>query len=138
MASDQSTDKLQQQPENEPRGGLAPIRRAVSWAAAHRLMAGLLAGGCSLILALVVGGWFWMGPSSSEQAGNATLAAALDALDDGVLREARQIAEVLAQRRNPPAEEAGGPAFVLGVVTYRETMDSWQEDKKSGLRQASR
>ncbi len=48
------------------------------------------------------------------------------------------MAEILAERRNPPAEEAGGPAFILGVVTYRETMDSWQEDKKSGLRQASR
>ena len=79
-----------------------------------------------------------MGSESAGTAGRATLAAALDALDSGVLNEARSMAESLAKRRNPPAEEAGGPAFILGVVTYRETMDSWQEDKKSGLRQASR
>ena len=138
MASDQSTDQLQQQPDGEPRGVLAPIRRATSWAAAHRLMAGLSAGGCFLIVVSLVGVWFWMGSGSSGEAGGVTLAAALDALDSGVLHKARSHAETLAKRRRPPIEEAGGPAFVLGVVTYRETMDSWQEEKKSGLRQASR
>ncbi|MBN2291641.1 MAG: tetratricopeptide repeat protein [Pirellulales bacterium] len=137
MTSDRPTDKLRERPEEEPRGDLSLIRRATSWAAAHRLMAGLLGGGCVLILVLV-GVWYWLGSGTSAKIANATLTDALDSLDDGVLNEARQIAEVLAKRRNPPAEEAGGPAFVLGVVTYRETMDSWQENKTSGLRQAAR
>lgn len=79
-----------------------------------------------------------MGLGSTGTASQTTLASALDALDSGVLQEARSHAETLAKRYHPPIEEAGGPAFVLGVVTYRETMDSWQEDKRSGLRQASR
>ena len=48
------------------------------------------------------------------------------------------MAESLAKERHPPAEEAGGAAFILGVVTYRETEDSWQEDKTAGFLQAAR
>lgn len=138
MVSDKQTDELPPQPDGERRAGFAPIRQATSWAAAHRLMSVLMAGCFFLVAISLVGAWFLVGSGPTSSGREVTLEAALDALDSGVLHEARSFAEILAQRHHPPIEEAGGPAFILGVVTYRETLDSWQEDKKSGLRQASR
>ena len=67
-----------------------------------------------------------------------TLDQALDALDAGNLAEARALAKTLMEQGAATTDEAGGPAFVLGVAAYEEARESWARDKKTPYLLAAR
>lgn len=63
----------------------------------------------------------------------ATLADALEALDNEDFDRARGIAADLRMRKDPPPEDAGGPAYVLGVVMAHDAELEWEERERKLL-----
>lgn len=103
----------------------APPKGLRSWIAAHRFKA---IGTAGLLLAIIVAAisfWIWRRPTAPEEPG-VTSEMALEALQQGKYAEARELAEALTKQSTLPEEEAGVPAFVLGVAAAREA------EKQSG------
>jgi len=107
----------------------ATVRRALHWAAAHRTVAGVIAGstivlliGIPVVLLLSAGG-------AQGEPETGSFAAALAALDQGDYAAARQIAESLRDSGDLPYEELGGPSFVFGVIAAREAEEKWGDER---------
>jgi tetratricopeptide (TPR) repeat protein len=115
---------------NRPASPAKGPRRVLAWAADHRLKAALVVAGCLLALAAVSAWWFRGTAPVAENAENATLERALDALDAGAYDEAGKMAETLQSGGLSPRDPLGAPAFLLGVATAHEADRAWPADKK--------
>jgi tetratricopeptide (TPR) repeat protein len=115
-------------------GGL--VRRLGSWAKQHRLKAALLmlSGLTSLGMAIVL--FLVMGTPEPEP--KVTLPQALQALDEGRLADARNLATVLRDSLANVPEQLGGPAFVLGAAAAYEAEQTRSADRKNLYLIASR
>ena len=72
----------------------------------------------SAIAALVVGVSHMVLYSRTPDGPQISLSDALTALDAGNMNQARDLAAALRRQKSSPAEELGGPAYVLGVAMY--------------------
>ncbi len=103
-------------------------REAFDWAQAHRVVAGLVAGACALAVAGAV--TFWLLAAGSVGPEDPTLDRAMDALDRGAYKEARQMAEALRDGRLSPDDPLGAPSFLLGAAAAYEAEDAWRVEKE--------
>jgi len=106
----------------------AGLRIGGAWIRANRLKAGLLAGGCLLVVGGVVAWWLATAMTGSVD-GALHLDVALEALDEGEYLEAQRVARMLRDERAYTPDALGGPAFVLGAVAAWEANMSWTSDK---------
>lgn len=116
-------------PSRRPAPLVERLRGFSAGVRASRLKVGLLAlAGGLLLLALAVTGWALLPGSPGFR--NASLAAAMDALDAGLYDEARRMAETLRVGRLSPEEALGAPSFVLGAASAYEADDAWTTNKR--------
>ncbi|MBX3414571.1 MAG: tetratricopeptide repeat protein [Pirellulales bacterium] len=109
-------------------------RSVVAWCTASRLrllVVALLLLNSPFVTYLVV-------LSRRPPAPSPTFDMALAALDEGNYRQARNLAEWLREARHLKSEEAGGPAFVLGVINYQEACDLYGRGDKDFFALAAR
>ena len=132
MAIEPSTDEGRDEPVSALRERLArladPPRRLLRWSAAHRLKAGILAtvGAASVGSAVLL--WVMLlrpGPGDFQE----MLNVALEALDDQMYEEARELAGELESRAGLPVEQLGGPAFVLGAIAAYEAEEPGNRER---------
>ncbi len=89
-----------------------------------RLVLGLGVG--VVLIGVVMGVGFAFLISQAEQAVSQTMIErALEKLSEGDLIEATDLAHQLARREKIPEEEAGSPAFILGMIAYDNGMAEW-------------
>ncbi|MBC8354128.1 MAG: tetratricopeptide repeat protein [Planctomycetes bacterium] len=69
-------------------------------------------------------------PSPSSRESSGTLAGALDALDADNREKARSIAADLRLDGELPAEDVGGPAYVLGVAMAQDAEEEWNQSER--------
>jgi TolA-binding protein len=103
-------------------------RAAAAWAKQQRLKAALLAVGCLTLLGGLPTAYLLLA-APRPAAEQVTLELALEALDRDDYLEACRLAGKLRERPTLPAEEFGGPAFVLGAAAAYEA-ESFAGKKK--------
>jgi len=120
-------------PEQQSPGRFAglfgSIRKLGGWGAGNRLRAAGIIGGCLISVTGVVVVWVLIAGDPSSN-GEATLAAAFRALEQGDLDRAREMALALKSSKSLPVAARGGPVFVLGVVAARDADDAFSRERK--------
>lgn len=134
---EQSTEVTEDAPQGLRARLLGLPRRVVRWAFARKLNTAIFAVGVVAVIGAFMVIWMVLFPPKSPDDA-LTVEDALEALDSGDYAEASRVANVLRKRKSLSMEQWGGPLYVLGMVTYEETKDSWGEDLKKQFLLASR
>jgi len=91
----------------------------------------LLTAGTGIVLAWVVLG-------HRHEAQPPSLAAGLEALDQGFYQSAREIAEQCRSHRLTPSDQLGWASFILGTAASHEADETWEQDKRAQYLLAAR
>ena len=129
-----SEEPTAESPGAEPQGRLARllgrVGRVPAWIAASRFRMVMAAATGVALLGGVLTLWLALSPSKPP-APQITLDMAWEALDSGDYAQAKQLAQTLSSRPLPPDEPAGGPAYILGVVTADEAAMAPRPERKN-------
>ncbi len=122
MAEDTPKTDTSEEPLGTSQGRLAGLiaflRGLPSWAAENRLKAGLVGGACLVSMGAVVVAWLVL--ASGGDGEEITLEMAIEALDFGDYRKARDLAQRLRESGEVPRSAMGGPMFVMGAAVSYE------------------
>ena len=124
--------------EASPKSLVAIPRAAAAWAAGHRLQAILVGVACVLSVGGLAVAWTAMTAPPETVEETVTLEMALEALDRGEYAAAQELARRVQDEGQLPAEEYGGPAFVLGAAAAYQAEHAWQREKSKQYLVASR
>ncbi len=126
MAEDTPKTDTSEEPLGTSQGRLAGLiaflRGLPSWAAENRLKAGLVGGACLVSMGAVVVAWLVL--ASGGDGEEITLEMAIEALDFGDYRKARDLAQRLRESGEVPRSAMGGPMFVMGAAVSYEADSS--------------
>jgi len=112
--------------------GQGRLDRLVNWARVSRLRMALV----GLLAFIALGGtfaaWSYLAHLAVSEENTATLARALEAMDNGDFEKARSIVGRMESKEDEPYG-LGGSLFVLGAVKAAEAEQEWSADRKRAI-----
>ena len=124
MAEEKTPEEETAEAAPQPKGLVGRLRAIPAWIKSHPLQGGLLVTAAFLSVGGL--GYLWFILRSHEPETLVTLEAALELLTAGEFKQAAKMAHALEKSNRLTAEEAGGPAYVLGVLA------AWDAEKAIG------
>jgi hypothetical protein len=127
------TSKAEVPPAGTGGGFAARVQRTFgklrAWAAVHWLRGVMVAGTILLLIATTMAAWAYLA-SVALRAGQPTLDAALNALDERRFDEARTTVNKLLSGGRLPRSEYGGPLYVLGAIKTHDAENQTAPNKR--------